>query len=339
MKNITQSPTIRDVARLAGVSVATVSRYLNNSAPLAAETGKRVRQAMDELRFIPHPIARNLATKRTNIIGLLLPYIGGAFYTPLLRGIEAVSSEAGFDLLIHSTRGVHPANPLRHALTEHNTDGLLIFIDALDNAELERLNSIGFPVVLMHQSPPKGLDIPVVTIENQAGACQVVEHLIREHGRKRIAFLRGPEGNEDSEAREKGYIQALKKNGIPFDPALIYRGGFHAETARDGTRKLLASGVPFDAIFSGDDDSAIGVIEVFKEAGLSVPADIPIVGFDDSIFASLLTPALTTVRAPIEQVGRDAVAQLIHLIRGEPTSDRTVLPTEMIIRNSCGCVH
>lgn len=337
MTNLTQSPTIRDVARLAGVSVATVSRYLNNSAPLAAETGKRVQQAMDELRFTPHPIARNLATKRTNTIGLLLLDIGGAFYTPLLRGIEAVSSEAGFDLLIHSTRGMHPANPMRRALTEHNTDGLLIFIDALDNSELERLNSIGFPVVLMHQSPPKGLDIPVVTIENQAGACQVVEHLIREHGRKHIVFLRGPEGNEDSDSREKGYIQALKKHGIPFDPALIFRGGFDAESARDAAKELLASGVPFDAIFTGDDDSAIGVIETLKSAGLSVPADIPIVGFDDSIFARLLTPALTTVRAPIEQVGREAVAQLIHQIRGEPTHARTVLPTEMIVRNSCGC--
>jgi DNA-binding LacI/PurR family transcriptional regulator len=337
MTKPTHSPTIRDVARLAGVSVATVSRCLNNSAPLAEETGKRVQQAMDELHFSPHPIARNLATKRTNTIGLLLLDIGGAFYTPLLRGIEAVSSEAGFDLLIHSTRGVHAANTMRRALTEHNTDGLLIFIDALDNAELTRLNAIGFPVVLMHQSPPKGLDIPVVTIENQAGALQVVDHLIEAHGRNRIAFLRGPEGNEDSEAREKGYLQALKKHNLPADPALIVRGGFDADSAYTAAKDLLASGVLFDSIFTGDDDSAIGVIEALKGAGLSVPGDIPIVGFDDSIFARLLTPALTTVRAPIEQVGREAVAQLIHQIRGEPTHSRTVLPTEMIVRSSCGC--
>ena len=224
MTKISNSPTIRDVARLADVSVATVSRYINNSAPLAEETGKRVQQAMDELRFRPHPIAQNLATKRTNTIGLLLLDIGGSFYTPLLRGIEAVSSEAGFDLLIHSTRGSQAGLRPRRALTEHNTDGLLIFIDALDNTELTRLTQIGFPVVLMHQSPPQGLDIPVVTIENQAGACQIVDHLIEAHNRTRIAFLQGPEDNEDSDAREKGYRQALKKHNIAFDDALVVRG-------------------------------------------------------------------------------------------------------------------
>jgi DNA-binding LacI/PurR family transcriptional regulator len=332
-----KSSTIRDVARLADVSVATVSRYINNSAPLAEETGKRVQQAMDELRFSPHPIAQNLATKRTNTLGLLLLDIGGSFYTPLLRGIESVSSEAGFDLLIHSTRGSQAGLRPRRALTEHNTDGLLIFIDALDNAELTRLNEIGFPVVLMHQSPPAGLDIPVVTIENQAGACQIVDHLIEAHGRKRIAFLQGPEENEDSEARERGYRQALKKHNIAFDPALVARGGFDTEGAFIATKILLDSKIPFDAIFTGDDDSAIGVLDALKVAGLNVPADVSVAGFDDSIFSRLLSPSLTTVRSPIEMVGREAVAQLIHQIRGEPTNPRTVLQTEMILRQSCGC--
>ena len=337
MTKPTHSPTIRDVARLAEVSVATVSRYINNTVPLAEETGKRVQQAMDELRFRPHPIAQNLATKRTNTLGLLLLDIGGSFYTPLLRGIEAVSSEAGFDLLIHSTRGSQAGLRPRRALTEHNTDGLLIFIDALDNAELTRLNEIGFPVVLMHQSPPKGYDIPVVTIENQAGACQIVDHLIEVHQRKRIAFLKGPEDNEDSEAREKGYLQSLKKHNIPFDPTLVARGGFDAESAYAAVKDMLDRKVSFDAIFTGDDDSAIGVYDALKIAGLNIPADVSVAGFDDSIFARLLSPSLTTVRSPIENVGREAVAQLIRQIRGEATSSRTVLPTEMILRQSCGC--
>ena len=337
MTKPTHSPTIRDVARLAKVSVATVSRYINNTVPLAEETGKRVQQAMDELRFRPHPIAQNLATKRTNTLGLLLLDIGGSFYTPLLRGIEAVSSEAGFDLLIHSTRGSQAGLRPRRALTEHNTDGLLIFIDALDNAELTRLNEIGFPVVLMHQSPPKGYDIPVVTIENQAGACQIVDHLIEAHHRNRIAFLQGPEDNEDSEAREKGYLQSLKKHNIPFDPSLVARGGFDAEGAYTAVKDMLDRKVSFDAIFTGDDDSAIGVYDAIKNAGLNVPSDVSVAGFDDSIFARLLSPSLTTVRSPIENVGREAVAQLIRQIRGDATSPRTVLPTEMILRQSCGC--
>jgi LacI family transcriptional regulator len=329
--------TIRDVARRAGVSVATISRYLNDTAPLAAETAQRVKLAMEELNFTPHPIARNLATKRTNTLGLLLLDIGGNYYTPMLRGIEAASSDAGYDLLIHSTRTQQSGNRLRRALNEHNTDGLLVFIDALDVPELTRLNSIGFPVVMMHQSAPPTLDIPVVTIENQSGAFQIVNHLITAHDRKRIVFLRGPANNEDSHFREMGYRQALKENGIEADPALITTGRYESEDARKAITDLLARNVRFDAIFTGDDDSAIGVLDALKQAGLSVPGDVSIAGFDNSIFSNLLTPPLTTVSAPIEDVGREAVRQLIHLIRGEEAEPRIVMPTEMILRQSCGC--
>ena len=330
--------TIRDVARRAGVSVATISRYLNNTAPLAAETAGRVKQAMDELNFSPHPAARNLATKRTNTIGLVLQEIGGDYYTPLLRGIEAASGEAGFDLLIHSTRAHVSGNSPRRALNEHNTDGLLVFTDALDTHELTRLNSIGFPVVLMHQSSPEALDIPVVTIDNFSGAFQIVDHLITTHNRKRIVFLRGPENNEDSEARELGYRQALKKHGITADPALVTRGGFESEIAFNAVKDLLARNIRFDAVFTGDDDSAIGVLEALKQAGLRVPDDVAVAGFDDSIFARLLSPALTTVKAPIEEVGREAVRQLMRLIHGGEAQPVTTIPIEVVVRRSCGCV-
>jgi DNA-binding LacI/PurR family transcriptional regulator len=331
------SSTIRDVARMAGVSVATVSRYLNNATLLAPDTALRVQRAMDELNFVPHPIARNLATNRTNTIGLLLLDIGGNFYSPLLRGIEAVSSEAGFDLLIHSTGSSHVGNARKRTLTEHNTDGLLSFTDALDNVELTRLNRIGFPVVLMHQSPPSGIDIPVVIIENQEGARRLVVHLIKVHHRKRIVFLQGPPGNEDSSAREMGYCQALREHDFPFDPNLVAIGNFDTEFAYNTVKKLLINGVDFDAIFTGDDDSAIGVLQALQEAGIRVPEDVSVAGFDDSIFARLLNPALTTIHAPIEEVGREAVYQLINLIRGDYTEPRIILPTELIIRQSCGC--
>ncbi len=330
--------TIRDVARRAGVSVATISRYLNNTAPLAAETAGRVKQAMEELNFSPHPAARNLATRRTNTIGLVLQEIGGDYYTPLLRGIEAASGEAGFDLLIHSTRAHVSGNSQRRTLNEHNTDGLLVFIDALDTPELTRLNSIGFPVVLMHQASPETLNIPTVTIENQSGACQIVDHLVTTHNRKRIVFLRGPENNEDSEAREFGYRQALKKHGITADPVLVTRGGFDSEGAYNAMIDLLARNIRFDAVFTGDDDSAIGVLEALKQSGIRVPEGVAVAGFDDSIFARLLSPPLTTVRAPIEEVGREAVRQLTRLMHGGEAEPVTTIPTEMVVRRSCGCV-
>lgn len=329
--------TIRDVARRAGVSVATISRYINNTAPLAAETAGRVKQAMDELNFSPHPAARNLATRRTNTIGLVLQEIGGDYYTPLLRGIEAACSETGFDLLIHSTRARVPGNNPRRPLNELNTDGLLVFTDALDTPELTRLNSMGFPVVLMHQSAPEGLSIPVVAIDNYSGAYRIVDHLVTAHNRSRIVFLRGPEHNEDSEAREKGYREALINHKIKPDPALITRGGFESESAFNAMKDLLARDIRFDAVFTGDDDSAIGVLEALKQAGLRVPEDVAVAGFDDSIFARLLSPPLTTVRAPIEEVGREAVVQLIHLIRGLEAEPVSVIPTEIVLRRSCGC--
>lgn len=329
--------TILDVARQAGVSISTVSRVLNGSAPVDEATAERVRAVVLALNYTPHAAARTLASRRTNTIGLLLQDIGGEFYTPLLRGIEAVASESGFDLLIHSTFTSQPGKVTRRALGEHNTDGLLVFNAALDAAELVRLHQIAFPVVLMHQSPPKGITIPVITIENQAGAQDIVDHLIDVHHRSRIVFVQGPAGNEDSGQRERGYRRSLNKHDLPFDPSMVVRGGFEANLARLAVLQLLSTGASFDAIFAGDDDNAIGVVQALRETGRRVPEDVSVAGFDDSLFARILTPPLTTIHAPIEQVGREAARQLIHLIHGEQVERRLVLPIELVIRQSCGC--
>jgi LacI family transcriptional regulator len=330
-------PTIADVARLAEVSIATVSRVLNHSVPVDAATAERVRAAVAKLSYVPHSAARTLASRRTDTLGLLLPEIGGEFFQPLLRGIESASSEAGYDLLIHSTRMPHSENTPRRPLGEHNTDGLLVFTESLDQDELSRLHAIGFPVVLLHQTPPKPLDIPVVTIENQSGVEKIVDHLIDVHGCRRIVFLQGPEGHEDSRWREKGYREALKSHKIPIEAELIAVGEFDAGKAHDATERLIAAGVNFDAIFTGDDDSAVGVIQALRQAGCKVPEDVAVVGFDDSVFARTLTPPLTTVRAPMEQVGREAVRQLVRIIHHEKVKPRIILPTEQVIRRSCGC--
>jgi DNA-binding LacI/PurR family transcriptional regulator len=183
------------------------------------------------------------------------------------------------------------------------------------------------------------VNIPTVTIENQSGAQQLVSHLIEVHGRRRILFLRGPEGHEDSQWREKGYREALKAHGIPFDPALVTGGGFNRNEARQTMEQLLCNGADFDAIFAGDDDASVGVLLALWQAGRRVPEEIALAGFDDQVFASTITPPLTTVRAPTEQVGREAVRMLVRLIRGESVVPRLVLPTELVIRESCGCPH
>lgn len=323
---------------MAGVSIATVSRVLNGTAPVAEETVQQVNHAIATLDYAPHAAARTLAGRRTDTIGLLLPEIGGAFYSPLIHGIESGAREAGFDLLIHTSADEYrAAGRIQMPLDEHNTDGLLVFTNRLTDAELVRFHSRSFPLVLLYRSAPSASNIPVVTLENKAGARSLVEHLIVAHGCRRIAFLAGPAENEDSYWREAGYREALRAHGIEDDPALCGVGAFDDKQGQAATERLLQQGVPFDAVFAGDDEAAMGCIQALTQAGKRVPEDVAVVGFDDVLFARLMTPRLTTVRAPIEAAGRHAARMLISLIQGDEVERLVLLPTDLVIRQSCGC--
>ncbi len=335
MQSKTRPPTIADVARQAGVSIATVSRVLNGSTPVEAEKAQRVRAAMEMLQFVPRSAARILASRKTNTIGLVFSEIGGAFFPHLLKGIEAQLHAAGYELLIYSTRTDHPAK--RKPIGEHNTDGLLVFTTSLELEELRRLYRINFPLVMLHETPPQELHIPVITIENKDGAEMLVSHLIEQHHRRRIVFLRGPDGHEDSLWRERGYRSALESHNIPFDAQLIGTGSFDEDQAFAAIQTLIANGIQFDAVFAGDDDAAIGVYRALKAAQRLIPDDVAVVGFDDVQFSRYISPALTTVRAPIEEVGREAVRQLLSLMNNEQAQPLTLMRTELVIRESCGC--
>jgi DNA-binding LacI/PurR family transcriptional regulator len=335
-KTKSTSATIRDVAREARVSVATVSRYLNQNASVSPEVVARLETVMAELNYAPHATARKLATHKTYTIGLLLTDIHGDFFAPLFSGIESVTSENGFDLLI-STRQPERRKGTSHPLGPHNTDGLLIFADSLDAQGLTQLHTKGFPMVLIHQSPPEPLEIPCVTVENKAASRKIVEHLIEVHRKRHIVFLSGPQEQEDSRWRELGYRQALNTHGIPFDPDLVVPGEFDRNVAQTSIRNLINHRVRFDAVFSGDDEAAVGVLSALHEAGILIPDDVSVVGFDDQRMSPYLTPPLTTVRAPTEEVGREAARQLIRFIHGQELTPLTLLPTEIVIRRSCGC--
>ena len=330
--------TISDVARLAGVSISTVSRVVNNTAPVADDTVLEVQKAIDILNYSPNASARTLAGRRTDTIGLLLPELSGAFYMPLIRGVETGVRESGFDLLIHSS--VHTqanSTHLQLPLDEHNVDGLLIFTDRLTDGEIARLYARGFPLVLLYRSAPSGLDIPYITLENKAGAYNVVDHLITVHGKRRIAYLAGPPGNEDSLWREAGYREALRAHDIPFDPSLVGVGMFDDVDGRAAVEAWLQQGLDFDAIFAGDDEAASGSILALRRAGKRVPEDVAVAGFDDVPFARMMVPPLTTVRAPIETAGTIGARLLINLIHLGEAQTVTRLPTELVVRQSCGC--
>ncbi len=328
--------SIDDVARRAKVSISTVSRVVNRTAPVSPQIAARVETAMQELNYVPRVAARNLATRRTNMIGLLLSDMRGDFFQPLLTGIETVARENGFEILISLTSLTHPQDQRVRPFGLHNTDGLLIFTGSLTSDGVRETYATGLPLVLIHQSSPDALGIPCVTVENKAASRKLVEHLIITHRRRRIALLRGPADNEDAHWRELGYREALAAHNLVVDPQLIGAGDFEREVARATTDKMLAGG-SFDAVFTGDDEAAVGVMLALEERGVRVPDEVSVVGFDDQRLATILHPPLTTVRAPTEQVGREAARQLIKLIRTGNADPLTLLPTELVFRRSCGC--
>lgn len=338
MAKRSSSVTIRDVAREADVSVATVSRYINQSAPVSQKLALRIQSAMDQLDFVPQAAARNLAIQKKNSIGLLLTNMQNDFFAPLLAGIEEEVREHGFNLLIASTSG-SPKSRYQYPLGAHNTDGLLVFANSLTDEQIIQFYNRGLPLVLIHRTPSGNLDVPFVTVENKTATRKLISHLIQEHGCRRILFLRGPEQQEDSYWREVGYRMALADFEIEYDERFVLCGLFEREPAYNALKLFLADPQhpPFDAVFTGDDEAAMGVYDALKEAGLCIPQDVKVVGFDDSTVAAFFTPPLTTVRAPTKEVGRIAARQLFCILEDKHIHRSTLLPTEIIIRQSCGC--
>jgi LacI family transcriptional regulator len=337
MTKRSHSITIRDVARQAGVSVATVSRYTNHRASVSEEIAKRIQQVMQDLNYVPLVAARQLATRKTGTVGLLSFSVGYGFFGPLVAGLEKVLKENGYNLLIATYQG-DTGNDITPPIGPQNADGVVVFSNTLCEERLAEWYDAHFPVVLVHRTAPNFLPIPSVNVENTSAAYEIVEHLIQAHGRKQIVFVQAPGYQEDAHCRELAYKSALKAHSISFDPRLIIGGKFDRSETRQAMEKFLANNPPcFDAVFAGDDDLAVSVISALKNAGFNVPEDISVVGFDDQRFAELLVPPLTTVHAPTEEVGRVAGQQMLKLLNGQPADCENVLPTKVVIRQSCGC--
>jgi len=338
MTRRSSSVTIRDVARQAGVSVATVSRYINRNAPVSTEVAERLHEVMSNLRYVPHAAARHLASRKTRVVGLLLKNLHNDFFVPLLNGVESVVRSKEYNLIV-ATYHATSQNTMPPPIGPHNTDGLLVFADGLTDEDLANLHASGFPMVLLYRASPPSLNIPSVTVENLEITHQLVEHLIQVHGKRRILYMRGPIHQEDSILREAGYKSALAANGIPFDEELVLSGEFDRDTAYQALNDFLCSEkrVPFDAVFTGDDDAAVGVLKALHKHNYRIPDDVAVIGFDDLGVSPFLNPALTTVRAPTETVGRIAAESLFAVLENQSLHEAVILPTEIIFRRSCGC--
>jgi LacI family transcriptional regulator len=329
------SATIKDVARAAKVSVASVSRAMNGGHGVTAETRQRIHAAADRLQYIPHAAARMLITRRTRTIGALLPDLYGEFFSELIRGIDLAARARGLHLLVSSSHdGVAEAAAAVRSM-QGRVDGLLILSARVDAAFLRANLPAGLPAVLLNSSV-KSTEYSVLNVDNHTGASAMVRHLLQTAGHAGVAFIAGPENNFDAEEREQGYRAAMKKYA-PKAPLTVVAGDFTEESGYRAGRELLAQAVRPRAVFAANDMMAVGCLYAFKEAGVEVPREIALAGFDDIPIARYVTPALSTVRVRIVDLGRSALDQLADRLESadpSPASAQT-LGCEIVVRDSC----
>ena len=326
--------TIRDVAREARVSVATVSRALNDSGPVRDDTRRRVRDAADNLRFTPHGAARSLITSRTNTLGVLLPDLYGEFFSEIIRGIDRGAQRAGYQLLLSSARNAHDEVHGAFRAMYGRVDGLVLMAPDVELAERFAEHRDGTPIVFIN-SPVASEDAHVITIDNHGGAYQMVKHLARK-GHRRIAIIRGAETNHDATERLRGYRDALEDSDLARDPRLEVHGDFSEAAGYRAGRAALRLHPRPTAIFAANDAMAIGALSALREEGVAVPGDIAVAGFDDIPIARYVSPPLSSVHVPIAQLGERAMDLLLGAIAGTANgaARRVVLPTTLVIRKS-----
>jgi len=326
--------TIKDVAREAKVSVASVSRALNGGGGVTAETSQRIHEAARRLHYVPHAAARMLITRRTNTVGALLPDLHGEFFSELIRGIDLAARARGLHLLVSSSHdGAEDAAAALRAM-QGRVDGLLILSNHVDAAFLRSNLPAGLPAVLLN-SAVKNPAYAVLNIDNYGGAHAMVRHLL-EAGHAGVTFIAGPTDNFDAQQRELGYRAAMAKYAPHAAPDVV-AGDFSEEAGYRAGRQLLARTPRPRAVFAANDMMAVGCLSAFKEAGVEVPGEIALVGFDDIPIARYVTPSLCTVRVRIADLGRSALEQLAARLedpRRAPSSH--TLACEIVTRASCG---
>jgi LacI family transcriptional regulator len=330
--------TIHDVARKARVSVATISRVLNNSELVADKTRKRILRIAKELNYVPNASARGLSTRRNDTIGLLLPDVYTEFFSEVIRGADQAAQELGFHFFVSSDHNQKSEMEAALHAIRGRVDGLIIMSPYIDAQMLrETMLPRNLPVVLLNCALANGY-YDSLTIDNAGGAFRVVQHLI-EHGYDRIAIIKGTDQNVDARERLQGYREALGKSGREISSNLEFAGDFTEASGHDAAQKLLSTTPLPRAIFVSNDAMAVGVLSALSSAGIKVPDEIAIAGFDDIPIARYLTPPLTSVHVSINDLGMLAMKRIIQIVREKKMHrvERTVLPTTIVIRESCGC--
>ncbi|SFJ53377.1 LacI family DNA-binding transcriptional regulator [Thermoflavimicrobium dichotomicum] len=324
-----------DVAKLAGVSVATVSRVLMGKGKVREQTRQKVLEAIKQLNYKPNRLARNLRRLESQTVVVVIPDISNPFFTEIVLGIQEIANQHGYHVLLGNTNNdVKREIQFIEMVKEKVADGVILVTVRNPKERFLKLAQ-EFPIVFACEYI-KGAELPMVTIDNVRSAQCVVNYLVN-LGHRKIGYIGGPQQVIVSRDRLQGFIQGVIQNDIPFEPAYITEGDFGIQSGIEMATKLLQLPSPPTAIFAANDEMAIGAIKAIKNHGLSVPKDIAIVGFDNITMSTVVEPALTTISQPRRQIGQKAMELLLQLIHNPMLKrEHIVLPYELVIRQSCG---
>lgn len=303
--------TIYEVAKSAGVSLATVSRVINGNSNVREKTKQKVQQAMQELGYQPSSIAQSLASNRSNRVGVVVAELDGPFYSNMLATVESVLRHAGKHAII--TAGHSDENKEKDAirfLQGCNCDALILCVDALTDNYLLDLAKQPTPVAVINHRIDE-LPDQCFTLDNELGGYQATKAVL-EQGHKSIAYISGPAFKEDAKLRMQGHCRALEEAGLSIDQNLIVEGNYHEDGGAEGFATLRASGIPFTALVCGNDDMASGAMQAARKAGVKLPTELSVVGFDDLLFARYTYPTLTSVKNPIAEMGEMAAKWVLQ---------------------------
>ncbi|MWV42181.1 substrate-binding domain-containing protein [Paenibacillus sp. HJL G12] len=327
-------PTIKDVAKAANVSVATVSRVLHNLSGYSDKTKQKVLQAIEELGYHPNAIARGLINKRTQTIGVLFPNVSSGFSSEILHGIEEVAHEKGFSVIVCNTAedGKRTMKYLQ-VLREKQVDGIVFTSEVLKDEYYQALKEMSIPVVLVNTQSHKHM-IPYVKVDDRQAAYQATAYLI-EKGHREIAMISGHLWDPIAGApRMEGYRQALEDHGIEFLESRVAYGDFHWESGRRAMESLLAEAPSFTALFAASDEMAIGAMGAVFEKGMRIPDDLSIIGYDDLTLSKSVFPPLTTIHQPLAQIGCLASDKLIALIEDSQNVSSSIVSHHIVERQT-----
>jgi LacI family transcriptional regulator len=326
---------IRQVAELAGVSTATVSRVINGRSEVSEKARESVMRVVREYGYSTNRSARGLSAGRTGLVGVTLPVLHHSYFSVILAGAGEALYEHDMRMVLCPTHHEHEREVnLLDRLMQGTTDGALLILPEESSEELMALHGSGYPFVIVDPHSPLDEMVPTVSAAHSSGAFEAVEHLLA-LGHRRIAAITGPRGWIATEERLRGYRGALGAALVMPDPALEIESDFHASGGFEAATRLLELDDPPSAIFAFNDMLAIGAMQAARARGIRVPEELSIVGFDDTFEASIVTPTLTTVRQPLAEMGRMAVALLIRLLHNQRIDALHVeLETKLVVRES-----